>query len=371
MPRLLIVKLGAIGDVIMTLPAAHAMHLAGYRVDWLCGHAVAPILRLYPWINPIAVDERRLLRGSKFDTLRAVPALWRTLTRHSYDIVATLYFDSRYKLLTLPVRAPRKFLLSKSDRATQLVPGRPHASEYARVLLGLPDDENPRPIAPVPPPAGSLPALPSNFDSLIPNPCSSIVLVPAGARNLLRDDLLRRWPIESYVALAEQLLARGHQVILAGGPGDEWASAHFTGLPVTDRIAQYSLVESIALFDSAHAVVSHDTGPLHMAALTRAAIVAIFGPTDPHTFLPRRPNITALWGGEGLACRPCYDGRNFSPCTHNGCVRQLTVAHVLAELELLLAARASGQPLPPRILAPHSALESEAPTLVTLGRAPA
>jgi heptosyltransferase-2 len=208
---------------------------------------------------------------------------------------------------------------------------------------------------------------------LVPSPCSAIVLVPAGARNVLRDDILRRWPIESYVSLAEQLLARGHQVILAGGPGDQWASAHFAGLPVTDCIAQHSLVESIALFDSAHAVVSHDTGPLHMAALTRAAIVAIFGPTDPHVFLPRRPNITALWGGEGLACRPCYDGRNFAPCTHNGCVREVTVSHVLAELDILLAARASGRPLPSRIRVPDpaSGAKSDTTPLLTLGSVPA
>jgi heptosyltransferase-2 len=48
MPRLLLIKFGAVGDVVMTLPAAHAMHLAGYQVDWVCGHAVAPLLRLYP-----------------------------------------------------------------------------------------------------------------------------------------------------------------------------------------------------------------------------------------------------------------------------------------------------------------------------------
>jgi heptosyltransferase-2 len=56
--RTLILKFGAIGDVIMTIPAAHQLHLAGHQIDWVVGPAALPILQLYPWINPIPMDER-------------------------------------------------------------------------------------------------------------------------------------------------------------------------------------------------------------------------------------------------------------------------------------------------------------------------
>jgi heptosyltransferase-2 len=347
-PRLLLVKFGAIGDCVMTIPAAHAMHQAGYEVDWVCGEAVAPVLRLYPWINVLAVDDRTLLRGGPAQRLPALLKLWGLITKHSYDVCATLYYDSRYKLLTLPVRAKRTVMLSKTDRATMLLPGRHHTDEYARIVSGRKDDEVPWQLAPVPAP--SLPATP--LDRLESKP--RLVLVPGGARNMMRDDALRRWPVESYVALAESLLARGFEVVLSGGPDDVWTSPSFAALGVSDLTGKLSLVETLALFDSADVTITHDTGPLHLAGITRSGIVTIFGPTDPHGRLPHRGNCVALWGGEGFACRPCYDGRDYAPCTHNGCVRQITPAMVVEQVDALLAARAGGRSLAPRVVLPSS-----------------
>ena len=348
----------------MTLPAARAMHRAGYQVDWVCGTAVAPLLRLYPWINVLPVDDARLLRGSSMQRIAAVFAFWRRFTGTRYDLCATLYYDSRYRLLTLPLRAARKLRLSHTDRATRLLPGRSHASEYLRVLTsaidGRPDGELPTQASPVPFPseAVQLPGFALPTGPARPR----IVLAPAGARNMMRDDILRRWPMDNYVELATALLQRGCEVVLAGGPDDQWAAAHFAALPVTDLIGRFSIIQSIALFDTAAVFVSHDTGPLHMAGATRAAVVAVFGPTNPHVFLPQRANVIGIWGGEGFACRPCYDGRSFAPCTHNGCMSQVSPAMVLAQVETLLAAQREGHALPPRILLP----EPSTPPLVTL-----
>jgi heptosyltransferase II len=89
-----------------------------------------------------------------------------------------------------------------------------------------------------------------------------------------------------------------------------------------------------------------------LAGVTSTGIVTIFGPTDPHGRLPHRPNATAIWGGEGFACRPCYDGRDYAPCPHNGCMGQVTPAMVLEEVLRLAAARAEGRALPPRVMSP-------------------
>jgi heptosyltransferase-2 len=344
--RALILKFGAIGDVIMAIPAAHQLHLAGHAVDWVCGHAVLPILKLYPWINPIPADDRAILTGSLPSRLREISHLWRTLRRHGpYSLVATLYYDPRYRILALPIRAARKFQLSTTDRATQLLPGRHHTDEFARILLNRPDQANPTPLAPIPP--ERLPPSP-----LPPPTRPRVILAPAGARNLLADDALRRWPAENYVQLAKSLLAHSIEVILTGGPGDAWVQPLFANLPVTDLIAQLSLPETLALMESAAVVVTHDTGPLHLAGLTRAGIVTLFGPTDPHGRLPQRPGTLAIWGGEGFACRPCYDGQSFAPCPANDCMAQITPAMVLAEVLHMLDDRAAGTHAPPRILTP-------------------
>jgi heptosyltransferase-2 len=213
------------------------------------------------------------------------------------------------------------------------------------------DNETPSQLAPI------------FIEGLPPNPIARIwgktriVLVPAGARNSLRDDPLRRWPVERYVETAAALLSLGHEVILAGGPDDRWATTLFKGLAVTDKIGQLSLLETLALLDSADVTVVHDTGPLHMAGITSTAIVAIFGPTDPRGRLPQRANTVALWGGEGFACRPCYDGRDFAPCENNGCMQQITVAMVLEEVDALLTAVREGREHPPLVrVPPHTPL---------------
>src|SRR6185437_14021786 len=120
----------------------------------------------------------------------------------------------------------------------------------------------------------------------------------------------------------------------------------------TDCIGTISLPELISVFDSCDAVVSHDTGPLHLAGLSAACLVGIFGPTDPATFLPRRDSCVGIWGGQGFACRPCYDGRAFAPCQFNGCMHQVTPELVLRELDRLLTARSQQTPVPWRVVFP-------------------
>ncbi|ADW67515.1 glycosyltransferase family 9 protein [Granulicella tundricola] len=329
-PSVLILKFGAIGDVIMAIPAAHALHLQGFRIDWICSPTVAPILALYPWINPILIDDRALLKGSPLAKLKVIAKMWRTLAGRHYDLVANLYYDPRYRILTLPVRATRRLMLSTTDRRFQLLPGRHHTDEYARILLNLPDHVRPTQLAPIP-----APNLPPSPHPRTPGH-ARVILAPAGARNLLRDDLLRRWPPELYVELTRQLLAQNIEVVLIGGPDDAWITESFASLQVTNLIGKLKLPETLALLDDSDVMVTHDTGPLHLAGITRVAIVTLFGPTDPHGRLPQRPGTLALWGGEHFACRPCYDGRDFAPCPSNDCMRQITPTAVTHQILQLL-----------------------------------
>lgn len=328
MSRVLLLKFGAIGDVIMAIPGAHQLHLQGHTIDWVCGQAVLPILELYPWINPMPIDDRALLTGGATAKLKVLLDLWKRLAGRRYALVATLYYDARYRFLTAPIRAERKIQLSRTDRNLRLIPGRHHTDEFARILLNWPDEVRPHPLAPVAP------------SSLPPSPLPRtgkrrVVLAPAGAKNMMADDILRRWQPENYVALAKALLAQGTEVVLIGGPGDAWIQPIFAGLPVIDLIGKLTLPETLALLDEADVLVTHDTGPLHLAGITRIGIVGIFGPTDPRGRLPQRSGAVAIWGGEGFACRPCYDAHSFAPCPSNECMAEVAPGLVLDEIETL------------------------------------
>jgi heptosyltransferase II len=328
--KALIVKLGAIGDVAAVLPAAWKLHRSGSEIDWLCGKTVAPLLSCYSWIRPIVVDDARLLGGRRINAIGEILRTWRKLIGSSYELCAVLQYDRQYRILTLPVRARRSISLDREKRAFNLVGERHHSAEFARILCDLPDEYRAENLAPVVP--DLLPANP-----MPPHGNVRIALVPGGARNLLRADPVRRWPLGSYVTLAKHLSEKGYEVVLSGGPGDQWAAESFDRLNVRNCIAQFSIPQTLAFYQSCTCVVTHDTGPLHLAGLVKCGLVALFGPTAPSKAIPRRPGVVALWGGEKLPCRPCYDGSTFAPCNSNECMSSVTPERVEATIESVRA----------------------------------
>ena len=322
----LIIKLGQIGDVIMALPAVHLLHQQGYGIYWACGRAARPLLESYEWITVVPVDDKAILRGSALQRVKGVASFWSKVLFRKYDLCATLYYDRRFHVLTYPIRG-RRLTLSHASRETELIAGRHHTDEYARVLLRYEDKYTPRSIPPVPPshlPPSPLPARKA---------AKRIALAPGGTSNVLGEQVLRRWPVERYASVAQRLLARGWEIVLIGGPEDDWVRDSFKGLNVVDCLGTLSLPETISACDACDAVITHDTGPLHLAGLSCACVIGIFGPTDPATRVPRRDGAVGIWGGEGLACRPCYDGRTFAPCPFNGCMHEVTPERVIAELD--------------------------------------
>ena len=334
----------------MAIPAVRLLYERGFEIHWVCGRAVQPLLECYSWINLIHVDDRAILRGQPLERAMAIVGLWSRVAFKGYDLCATLYYDRSFHLLSLPVRARHKLTLSWHSRPTTLLPGRHHTDEFVRVLLGTEDGYREQSTSPVAP------------DLLPPSPLHSksapqrIAIVPGGTSNVLGQQILRRWPIESYVGLTHQLLDRGWEVVLLGGTEDAWVKPYFQQLVVTDCIGTLSLPEVVSACAACDAVVSHDTGPLHLAGLSNTCLIGIFGPTDPATRIPRRPFSVGIWGGQGFACRPCYDGRDFAPCQFNGCMHQVTPDLVLRELDRLLSDRSQGVPSPWRIVFPDEHL---------------
>jgi heptosyltransferase-2 len=80
-----------------------------------------------------------------------------------------------------------------------------------------------------------------------------------------------------------------------------------------------------------------DTGPMHLARLVAAPLIALFGPTMPSQFIIEDERTVALWGGAHLACRPCYDGRELATCANNVCMSSIAPAKVLDVARRLLA----------------------------------
>src|SRR5579863_3484939 len=105
----------------MVLPAVHALHEKGFTIDWVCGSTVRPLLECYRWINVIPADDKAIFFGKPIQRIQSIARLWRSVLPQRYDLCATLYYDRRFGLLALPIRARRKVSLSRRSRASALL----------------------------------------------------------------------------------------------------------------------------------------------------------------------------------------------------------------------------------------------------------
>jgi ADP-heptose:LPS heptosyltransferase len=180
-------------------------------------------------------------------------------------------------------------------------------------------------------------------------PGSRLVLLNANAGDLLP---LRKWAQENYAALAQRLVAANPDLVVAftGSPEEAAgieALVRRIGSPRCVSVAgQTTLRQLLVFYGQAQVLVTNDSGPAHFAALTAVDVVTLFGPETPLLFAARGPRNHALWAG--IACSPCVNAFNSrqSACRNNVCMQALTVDHVLATVQAILARRAAPAPLP-------------------------
>jgi heptosyltransferase-2 len=326
--KILFVKIGAIGDAVMarTLPALAKQRYPEGRFTWMAGRSVSELVRYFYGVDEVLeIDDKALLAGNKWQKTHAVLHAWRQVALRRFDAILVGHGDKRFRLLALPAIAPlrRHFLRQPTfPRA-----GRWHGDEYARLLHGQDGPEVVRPaLQPL------RPSLPKALQAQLKGKGKAVLLFPGGAKNLLRDDFLRRWPLEHYAVLARGLVAKGWRVWLGGAQSDEWIRPAFKDIPHQDLLGVGGLVQTLALCAAADAVVAHDSGPLHLAQAARVRTVALFGPTLPTEKVEPGTDTTVLWGGAMLACRPCYDGRNFAVCPAPLCLAQVRPEQALEAL---------------------------------------
>jgi len=155
----------------------------------------------------------------------------------------------------------------------------------------------------------------------------------------------KRWPEAHYAAVAEQKIAAGWQVWLLGSAKDQpVAEAIRALLPVEARARAHNLAgvtslgEAIALMSCADAVLTNDSGLMHIAAALQRPLVVVYGSTSPAFTPPLAPRVRIV--STQIDCSPCFERE--CPKGHLRCLRDLAPSLVLAALEDLLAA---AQPL--------------------------
>lgn len=133
--KILIIKIGAIGDAVMALSMLNEIDkkYPGAEITWICGKIIAPLIKNFERINKvIVIDDFELLRGNFLSRLKVLSKVWFLLALKKFDIVISAYKNKGYGLLALTTIKKEFRSFSYKDRKNQMVKGRYHASEYAR-----------------------------------------------------------------------------------------------------------------------------------------------------------------------------------------------------------------------------------------------
>jgi heptosyltransferase-2 len=148
----------------------------------------------------------------------------------------------------------------------------------------------------------------------------------------------KRWPTEHFAKLAQSLTAEhpNNHVILLGSKSDHALAQEIIGKTkpsgnLHNWCGNTTLDEAIALIGLSKAVISNDSGLMHIAAALKTPQVAIFGSSDPAHTPPLSDKAKVIW--LNLPCSPCH--KRECPLGHLKCLQDILPEQVLATLNNL------------------------------------
>ncbi len=270
-PRILVVRLGAMGDVLHTLPAVASLKnsIPDSHITWVIESKWTPLLEGNPFIERVIGLDRRTLAG--------LATAWRELRETHFDfavdfqgltksaVVATIAWPER----VYGFRDPRESVASLFY-STKILPRSVHIVDRNLDLSAAAGASSLLHAFPIPSgrPEGKLPT----GDFVLASP-----LAGWGAK---------QWPLEYYSELGLRIQREMGMTLVLNGPQAihvEHTVPHVSGLP--------GLIDATR---RASAVIGLDSGPLHLAAALGKPGVAIYGPTDPAINGPYQSNLKLL-----------------------------------------------------------------------------
>jgi len=345
--RIVLIDTAFLGDLVLATPLvrAAAENASGGTIDVVTAPAGAKILRGNPFVGELFVlDKRHSGRGMK--GMRAA----REWIRERNPQVALLPRRSlRSILLAVLAGVPRRIGFPRGPSRWLLTDRVPFDDGLHQVERNL---ELLRPLGINPATAGKeghpLEVFPADkereqVDSWLQErdltrPGSFYAMAPGSVW------ATKRWPLERYAATAAALAARKPVVVIGGPAEGDMVRRLLADIPEQQRRAVHNGADiftpaaTVHLLTRAAALISNDSGALHLGQAAGSPVVAIFGPTSASLgFAPRGERHVVVELSD-LPCRPCgRHGAVRCPEKHWRCMLDLPVAKVLAAV-----AQASG-----------------------------
>ncbi len=286
--QVLVVRVGAMGDVLHALPAVAALKRARphWQIGWVIDPRWRPLLESDDGNRPV-VDRVHVARTREWkrhplstETLESVLELRRELRGRGYEMCVDLQGSIRSAVIGWmvgtgrligaddpPERMARMLYTRRLEvRGTHVIE---QGFELMEAALGeglwfrgaeLPVDGNAEMWC----------------DEVVGDGAGLVFLAPTAGWGA------KQWPAERYGEVARQMAAAGYRVIVnAAGDRDPVARRVVEASGGSARTLASGLGQMIALLRRVSLVIAGDTGPLHLAAALRRPVVGLYGPTDP------------------------------------------------------------------------------------------
>jgi lipopolysaccharide heptosyltransferase I len=327
--RTLIIKPSSLGDVVQALPVLTALKEAhpGAHVAWLVDRRFADVLTGHPRLDEVILfDRKRFARiGRSLAVAAEFAQFLADLRQRRFTTVLDLQGLARSGVLALATGAPARVGFRAARELAPLfytlaVPTPPrdmHAIDRYLLLAARVGLAAPRATDHLPVSLQAQAGVRSRLAAEGVGAQEPLLVACADARWETK-----QWPPERFADVLRRVAAEtgARPVLVGSGTGAEAinraiaAALNGRALDLTNRT---TLKELVAVIAEARAMVTNDSGPMHVAAAVGTPVVAVFGPTHPGRTGPYGPGHRVLTAP--AACRPCYRER----CRYAGGVRAL------------------------------------------------
>lgn len=288
--RLLVVRLGAMGDILHSMPAVTALHHAhpewviGWAIEpqWqglFCANGSEPRTESMPLVDQLHMVPAKRWAKSPLNpaTLRDIRRVRHELRAMRYDIAVDMQGAVRSAMVARWARTgrvigearPREFAakwLFKEKVATHGVHVIEQSLEVVNAILG----ESLPMMLPLLPRDPAAEAKAAELEQPF------VLLSPGAGWGA------KRWPADRYGAVARQIAEAGYGVVINSGPAEEHLARDIVeSSGGAARVLSLDMAELIAVTRRASLAIAGDTGPLHLACALGKPVVGIYGPTDP------------------------------------------------------------------------------------------
>lgn len=353
--RILVIRLGALGDVVRTLPAVTALRALypGSHLCWLVEPAAAAVVEASGCVDETLVFARGELvqsarQGEVLSLMRTLRRFVRRLRARRFELVLDFHGIAKSGLLARLTGAPIRLGHGRgiAREGAHLFSNHHAPLDGAQVSRFVRNAALVHALAPaLPVPSGPLlsasPAarerLEAQLRAMGRERARGFVLIHPGSSAGASH---KRYAPAAWCTVANRLIGSGHEVWIVAGPAQaERSLVSEIRAGCDERLVEAPATEAVddllALMARAGVFAACDSGPLHIASLAGLPVVQLLGPTDP---VHNEPAAASAWRRVHvpLPCSPCRRG-----CADASCMRAIAPERVVAAIHEL-AARAGG-----------------------------